>query len=86
MTNKNDPVYPIGNDPIASEGISKREYFAAMAMQGFLSNPDIKFLCNQTNGPPRPFTRPVVPISCNMSCVNFPETRNSCLTDHAIIT
>lgn len=41
MTNKNDPVYPIGNDPIASEGISKREYFAAMAMQGFLSNPDI---------------------------------------------
>lgn len=33
MTNKNDPVYPIGNDPIASEGLSKREYFAALAMQ-----------------------------------------------------
>lgn len=41
MTNKNDPVYPIGNDPIASEGLSKREYFAALAMQGFLSNPGI---------------------------------------------
>jgi hypothetical protein len=36
MTNKNDPVYPIGNDPIASEGLSKREYFAALAMQALI--------------------------------------------------
>lgn len=41
MTNGNDVVHPIvngnGYDGVHSVGITKREYFAAVAMQGFLS-------------------------------------------------
>lgn len=35
-TYENDPAYPTKN----SEGLSKREYFAAMALKGMLSNPE----------------------------------------------
>lgn len=45
-TNPNDCAYPhmkIGNDVIVRDGLTKREYFASMAMQGieasnFISN------------------------------------------------
>lgn len=40
-TNQNDPINTTeyyGN--YESTGLTKREYFAAMAMQGFLSNPN----------------------------------------------
>lgn len=39
MTNKDDAVYPSNHDDnFAPEyGLTKREYFAAMAMQGFCS-------------------------------------------------
>jgi len=39
MTNANDTAFPIFET--GGAGFSKREYFAAMAMQGFLSNPNI---------------------------------------------
>ena len=39
MTNPNDPINPIYNEGyLVKEGISKREYFAAKAMQGMLAN------------------------------------------------
>lgn len=34
-TDANDPAYPDRNNP----GLTKREYFAAMAMKGLLSDP-----------------------------------------------
>jgi len=40
-TNGDHPIYPQtdwGNQGIKIEGLTKREYFAAMAMQGFLAN------------------------------------------------
>jgi hypothetical protein len=40
MTNPNDLAYPIGNDegyPVYP-GLTKREFFAAMAMQGYLAS------------------------------------------------
>jgi len=37
MTYKNDTVYPVTLDVHKEEGITKREYFAAMAMQGLIS-------------------------------------------------
>lgn len=50
MTNPNDPAFPFVHidemkgpilDQLAqSRGLTKREYFAAMAMQGILSNND----------------------------------------------
>lgn len=56
-TDKNDPVNAFhgqrdfvskdgdyrGNSPQTKWGLTKREYFAAMAMQGLLSDPNIKF-------------------------------------------
>ena len=43
MTNGNDSIHPLivninGNNCMEYQGLTKREYFAAMAMQGFLSN------------------------------------------------
>lgn len=35
-TDGNEPAYPDRNNP----GLSKREYFAAMAMKGLLSDPE----------------------------------------------
>jgi hypothetical protein len=44
MSIANDPVYPIFEEWIGNvfsyEGLTKREYFAAMAMQGIISNPN----------------------------------------------
>lgn len=45
MDNKNKPVFPIYNKEFIREndqsnGLTKRELFAAMALQGFLSNID----------------------------------------------
>ncbi len=38
MTNQDDPVYPIPFDgTIPKTGLTKREHFAAMAMQGMMS-------------------------------------------------
>lgn len=50
MTNPNDLAYPFEEEvqgeygPMKNQyyGLSKREYFAAMAMQGLLANPTIK--------------------------------------------
>ena len=51
---KNDPAFPIQSvDPRNRPdepcyGITKREYFAAMAMQGIISNPSVDVLtCGQ---------------------------------------
>jgi hypothetical protein len=47
MTNPIDPAYPImpkanpGEWAVGSLGLTKREHFAAMAMQGFLANPQM---------------------------------------------
>lgn len=42
-TNSNNPAFPLpkGNENVAPEvaGLTKREYFAAMAMQGAMANP-----------------------------------------------
>jgi hypothetical protein len=44
MTNANDPAYPIPDVdfewkyPDSSNGLSKREYFAAVAMQAFINS------------------------------------------------
>ena len=35
---KNEPAFPFFNDENLYQGITKREYFAAMAMQGMLAN------------------------------------------------
>lgn len=41
MTNANEPAFPNeGTHQFAYNGLTKREYFAAMAMQGLLSNPN----------------------------------------------
>jgi hypothetical protein len=41
MTNKDDLAYPGNNYNQGNEaGLTKRELFSAMAMQGFNSNPD----------------------------------------------
>lgn len=37
--NGNSPINPTGSDQTGT-GLTKREYFAAMSMQGILSNPD----------------------------------------------
>lgn len=36
MSNANDPAFPILNGAPSYPGLTKREYFAAMAMQGFI--------------------------------------------------
>lgn len=39
MTQPNDPAFPVSpSDYSAKHGLTKREYFAAMAMQGLLAN------------------------------------------------
>jgi hypothetical protein len=38
-TNPDDTAYPI-LDRVNCPGLTKREYFAAMAMQGLVANPD----------------------------------------------
>jgi hypothetical protein len=35
---KNDPIHPIGGEGAIAIGLTKREYFAALAMQGMLAN------------------------------------------------
>ena len=44
QTKKNDSAFPIfdsnGEHFIRHEGLSKREYFAASALQGILANPE----------------------------------------------
>lgn len=43
MENKNQPAFAAvcdNTNPYLQEGLTKREYFAAMAMQGLLSNPE----------------------------------------------
>lgn len=61
MTNGDDAAYPISEmqkdfegdvDPLddlcLAGGLSKREYFAAMAMQGLMANPErYKYITNQ---------------------------------------
>lgn len=65
MTNPNDPAFPpsgemikiknaLTGDPLldfmAQSGLTKREYFAAMAMQGFIgTHNDLMKLPNETN-------------------------------------
>lgn len=39
MTNPNDPAFPVSpSDYSAKHGLTKREYFAAMILQGMLAN------------------------------------------------
>ncbi len=38
--NKHLPAFACVNSDYIQEGLSKREYFAAMAMQGLVSNPE----------------------------------------------
>ena len=39
MTKPNDPAFPVSpSDYSAKHGLTKREYFAAMAMQGLLAS------------------------------------------------
>jgi len=42
MKNSEQPAYPIVGSAFSDnhKGLTKREYFAAMAMQGLLSNPE----------------------------------------------
>lgn len=42
MNNHNLPAFPIDPESVSSitSGLSKREYFAALAMQGLCANPD----------------------------------------------
>lgn len=46
MSRANEPAFPLplGNENIQPEcaGLTKREYFAAMAMQGMLANSDCR--------------------------------------------
>lgn len=42
-TNGQHPVTPIKDVPVYFGGLTKREYFAAMAMQGILANPNKHF-------------------------------------------
>jgi hypothetical protein len=46
MTNGDDAAYPLMGKISASAGLTKREIFAAMAMQGLLAYPN----CNQSVG------------------------------------
>lgn len=39
-TNPNQPAFACASDAGHQEGLTKREYFAAMALQGVLANPD----------------------------------------------
>lgn len=40
MTNGNEPINPLKDSAVFDHnGLTKREYFAAMALQGLLSNP-----------------------------------------------
>lgn len=52
MKNENRPAYPLSGDyyqneigrgkaPDVYQGLTKREYFAAMAMQGLCANPNV---------------------------------------------
>lgn len=41
MTNPNESAFPIEPGQPCCTGLTKHEYFAAMAMQGLLSNPAI---------------------------------------------
>lgn len=46
MKNRNQNAYPVtiednGNPSVTHLGLTKREYFAALAMQGLLACPDI---------------------------------------------
>lgn len=41
MENGNQPINPINHSQDTYFGLTKREYFAAMAMQGLLANPNI---------------------------------------------
>jgi hypothetical protein len=42
MKNGNQSINPINTNTLISQmGLTKREYFAAMAMQGLLSNTDV---------------------------------------------
>lgn len=57
MTNPNDPAFPETSGENGAEikkGLSKREYFAAMAMQAIVSNPDylkaIEYIRGNKNG------------------------------------
>lgn len=43
-TNPNDLVTPLMMDGMIDGGLTKREYFAALAMQGLLSNNDVRDL------------------------------------------
>jgi hypothetical protein len=38
--NGHEPAYPAENDGVYCNGLTKRELIAAMAMQGYLANPD----------------------------------------------
>jgi len=52
MNNTNEPAFPNdGNHQFSDKGITKREYFAARAMQGLLASPYCHDLTNNINLP-----------------------------------
>lgn len=49
MENKEKPISPITNEvPEGYEGLTKREYFAGLAMQGILSKQEFNFSLSST--------------------------------------
>ncbi len=42
-TRPNDAGFPIPEDGVEEYGLTKREYFAALAMQGILSGCDVEY-------------------------------------------
>lgn len=40
MENRNHPAFPVPADCYSREGMTKREYFAVMAMQGLIAQSD----------------------------------------------
>lgn len=51
MTQPDDTAFPLSDiSRDFYEGLSKREYFAALAMQGLLANPEMTKLADETQG------------------------------------
>jgi hypothetical protein len=53
MENKDQPIYPVGNEnynhPNFIKGLTKREYFAGLAMQGLIrSDRTIEWIVNRS--------------------------------------
>ena len=50
MTSPNSAAFAAGAERWNQEGLTKREYFAAMAIQGIAANPQNEILCFENCG------------------------------------